>query len=249
VYKYTIGGVSMGLPFHQHLFPPVKKIVGEYNMIREGDKIAVGVSGGKDSLATLYALAHLRQMIPVSYSLHAIAVDMGWPQTQWSKVEGFCRALEIPFTIVPSQLAEILFDIRKETNPCSLCSKLRRGILNTSAKEAGCNVVALGHTSDDAIETVFLNMFYAGRIACFKPVSSLDRSNLRLIRPMLYVSEKTTRNVAQKLQLPVLANPCPANGNSKRQDVKDMLAKQVQVDKLIHNRLLSAVKDLWRSQS
>lgn len=239
----------MGLPFHQHLFPPVKKIVGEYNMISEGDKIAVGVSGGKDSLATLYTLAHLRQMIPVRYSLHAIAVDMGWPETDWSKVEGYCRALEIPFSMVPSQLAEILFDIRKETNPCSLCSKLRHGILNSSAKEAGCNVVALGHTSDDAIETVFLNMFFAGRIACFKPVSILDRSNLRLIRPLLYVSEKTTRRVAEKLQLPVIANPCPANGNSKRQAVKDMLTKLAQGDKLIHNRLLSAVKDLWKSQS
>ncbi|MGI6362612.1 MAG: tRNA 2-thiocytidine biosynthesis TtcA family protein [Bacillota bacterium] len=239
----------MGLPFHQHLFPPVKKIVGEYDMIREGDKIAVGVSGGKDSLATLYTLAHLRYIIPVRYSLHAIAVDMGWPHTDWSRVEEYCQSLAVPFTVVPSQLAEILFDIRKETNPCSLCSKLRHGILNSSAKEAGCNVVALGHTSNDAIETVFLNMFYAGRIACFKPVSILDRSNLRLIRPMLYVSENTTRRVAEKLQLPLIANPCPANGSSKRQAIKEMLERHTQGDKLAHNRLLAAVKGLWKSQS
>lgn len=239
----------MGLPFHQHLFPPVKKLVGEYDMIREGDKIAVGVSGGKDSLVTLYTLAQLRQMIPVSYSLQAIAVDMGWPGTDWSPVEGYCRSLGIPFTQVASQLAEIIFDIRQETNPCSLCAKMRRGLLNSNAKEAGCNAVALGHTSDDAIETVFLNMFYAGRIDCFKPVSNLDRTGLRLIRPMLYISEKTTRKVAEKLQLPVMANPCPANGNSKRQAIKDMLAKQTQADKLAANKLLAAVKGLWKSQS
>lgn len=239
----------MGLPFHQHLFPPVKKLVWEYDMIKNGDKIAVGVSGGKDSLVTLYTLAQLRQMIPVSYSLQAITVDMGWPGADWSPVERYCRSLSIPFTLVPSQLAEIIFDIRQETNPCSLCAKMRHGLLNSSAKEAGCNVVALGQTSDDAIETVFLNMFYAGRIACFKPVSNLDRTGLRLIRPMLYISEKTTKKVAAKLQLPVTANPCPANGSSKRQAIKDMLARHMQTDKLAANRLLAAVKDLWKSQS
>lgn len=239
----------MGVPFHQHLFPPVKKLVWEYDLIKDGDRIAVGVSGGKDSLVTLYTLAQMRQMIPVSYSLQAITVDMGWPGADWSPVEEYCRSLGIPFNLVPSQLAEIIFDVRQETNPCSLCSKMRRGLLCSHAKATGCNVMALGHTSDDAIETVFLNMFYAGRIACFNPVSILDRTGLRLIRPMLYISEKTTSRVAEKLQLPVIANPCPANGSSKRQQIKEMLARQTQTDKLAANRLLAAVRSLWKSPS
>lgn len=238
----------MGLPFHQHLFPPVKKLVGEYKMIKDGDRIAVGLSGGKDSLVTLYTLARLKSMIPVSYSLHAMAVDMGWPGVDWAPVAEYCRSLGTPFTIIPSQLAAIIFSARQETNPCSLCAKIRRGLLHSGAKGAGCNVVALGHTSTDAIETVLLNMFYAGRIDCFKPVTHLDRTGLRLIRPLLYANEKTTGYVARKLQLPVMANPCPADKNSKRQEMKNMLAQLNQSDRLVTNKLLAAVKGLWRSQ-
>ena len=238
----------MGLPFHQHLFPPVKRLVWEYDMLREGDRVAVGVSGGKDSLTTLYTLTQLRHMIPVRFSLTAIIVDMGWPGSDWTAVVRLCSEYNVPCKIVPTQIATILFELRKETNPCSLCSKLRHGALNEAARELGCNVVALGHHSDDAIETVFLNMFYAGRIACFQPVTLLDRAGLRLIRPMLYVSEKTTAQVALKLGLPVVHNPCPANGNSKRQHIKELLASQAQQDPLIPKRLLAAVKNLWAQQ-
>lgn len=237
----------MSLPFHQHLFPPVKKLVGEYSMIAAGDRIAVGLSGGKDSLVTLYTLVQLQQMIPVSYSLRPIAVDMGWPAMDWSPVLRWCDSLGLPLSVVPSQLAEIIFERRRETNPCSLCAKMRYGLLNNRAKELGCNVVALGHTGDDAIETVLLNMFYAGRIDCFKPVSELNRSGLRLIRPLAYVRERTTAAVARKLQLPVLTNPCPANDAGKRKAIKDMLAAQIKTDKLIANRLLAAVKGLWQT--
>lgn len=236
----------MALPFHQHLFPPVKKLVWEFDMLREGDQVAVGVSGGKDSLATLYTLAMLRDMIPVSYSLTAITIDMGWPGSDWTGLRRLCEQLDIPCHVVSTQIAAVLFEQRRESNPCSLCSKMRHGVLNDTAKKLGCNVVALGHHSDDAIETVFLNMFYTGRIACFAPVTELDRAGLRLIRPMLYVSEKTTARVARKLELPVSHNPCPANGKSKRQQIKDMLAQQTQQDKLIPRRLLAAVKTLWR---
>lgn len=235
----------MGLPFHQHLFPQVKKLVWEFDMLREGDRVAVGVSGGKDSLATLYTLAMLKNMIPVSYSLTAITIDMGWPKSDWTGLRHLCEKMAIPCHIVSTRIASVLFDKRQETNPCSLCSKMRHGALNDIAIELGCNVVALGHHSDDAIETVFLNMFYAGRIACFKPVTELDRTGLRLVRPMLYVSEKTTARIARKLELPVAHNPCPANGNSKRQHIKDMLATQARQDKLIPQRLLAAVKALW----
>lgn len=238
----------MGLPFHQHLFPPVKKLIWEYDMLRDGDRVAVGVSGGKDSLATLYTLAQLRRMIPVDFTLTAITIDMGWPDSDWTDIADLCNELEIPFKVVPTQIASVLFERRQETNPCSLCSKMRHGVLNETAKELGCNVVALGHHSDDAIETVFLNMFFNGRIACFQPVTMLDRVGLRMIRPMLYVSEKTTTRVARKMELPVAHNPCPANGNSKRQYIKELLADQTQQDKLIPKRLLAAVKSLWNQQ-
>lgn len=238
----------MGLPFHQHLFPPLKRIVWEYKMINDGDRVAVGLSGGKDSLVTVYALSKLKEMIPTRYALEAIAVDMGWPGTDWGPLAQYCHSLNLNFTLVPSNLAQLIFETRQETNPCSLCAKMRHGILHSAAKETGCNVVALGHTSDDAIETLLLNMFYAGRIHCFKPVSELNRNRLRLIRPLLYISEKTTTRVAAHLQLPVIPNPCPASQEGKRREVKEIIAKLAQSDKVISKRLLAAVKDFWGNQ-
>lgn len=238
----------MGLPFHQHLFPPVKKIVWEHKMIQGGDRVAVGLSGGKDSLVTLYTLVHLQEMIPSRYSLKAIAIDMGWPGVNWLPVKDYCESLNIEFTLVKSSLADIVFKARQETNPCSLCAKMRHGILHNTAKNMGCNVVALGHTSDDANETLLLNIFFSGRIHCFKPVSYLDRTGLRLIRPLLYVSEATTARVAAKMQLPVMANPCPANKESKRQEVKAVIAALAKSDKTIAKRILAAVKGFWQEQ-
>ena len=235
----------MALPFHQHLFPPAKKIIREYAMLRDGDRVAVGVSGGKDSLTTLYTLVQLRKMLPLKFELIAVTIDMGWPSSDWSGLRDFCDSLEIPFELIPTQIGPILFDIRREPNPCSLCSKMRHGALNAAAKGLSCNVVALGHHRDDAIETVFMNMFFNGRINCFDPVTTLERSQIRLIRPMLYVSEKITAEVAHKLNLPVGHNPCPANGNSKRQQIKEMLAEQTKQDKVVPKRLLTAVKTLW----
>lgn len=241
------GGVQMALPFHQHLFPPAKKIIREFDMLRNGDHVAVGVSGGKDSLVALYTLVQLQRMLPVEFSITAVSIDMGWPQGDWSAIEELCQSYQIPFKLVRSQIAQVLFEIRQESNPCSLCAKMRHGLLNDTAKELGCNVVALGHHSDDAIETVFLNMFYAGRIACFKPVTHLDRVGLRMIRPLLYVTEKTTTRVARKLELPVQNNPCPANGATKRQRIKELLAEQSRGDKAMPKRLLAAVKTLWEN--
>lgn len=239
----------MGVPFHQHLFPPVKKLIWEFDMLRDGDKVAVGVSGGKDSLTTLYTLATLRRMIPVNYSLTAITIDLGWPGMDLSPIGAYCAEQNIPFRLIKTKIAEVLFEIRQETNPCSLCAKMRHGVLNEAARAEGCNVVALGHHSNDAVETVFLNMFYNGRIACFQPVTLLDRANLRLIRPMLYVSESTIARVAKKMELPVSCNPCPANGNTKRQFIKDMLASQTHGDRVMPKRLLSAVRTLWKCPS
>ncbi|MTI94016.1 MAG: tRNA 2-thiocytidine(32) synthetase TtcA [Firmicutes bacterium] len=235
----------MGAPFHQHLFPLVKRAMRDYDMLHDGDSVAVGVSGGKDSLTTLYTLARLRRMLPIKFELHAISVDMGWPGSDWSDVAAFCRDQDVPFHLVKTEIAQVLFDLRKETNPCSLCSKLRHGALNSEAVRLGCHKVALGHHREDAVETLFLNMIYNGRIDCFKPVTWLDRRELYLIRPLVYVSENTTRRVAAKLELPVLHNPCPADGYTKRQQIKELLAAQAATDKNVPKRLLTAVKSLW----
>lgn len=214
-------------------------------MIRPGDNIAVGLSGGKDSMTALYALAMLRNILPQPFSVGAIIVDLGWPESDWSDIKEFCQRLDVPCQVVATQIGPLLFNVRKESNPCSLCAKMRHGALHEAAVAAGCNVVALGHHREDAIETVFMNMFYNGRIACFQPVAWLDRRKVRLIRPLLYVAEKTTAAAAAKYGFPLANNPCPAEGNTKRQQIKDMLRQHVADDPAIPRRLLTAVKSLW----
>lgn len=235
----------MSLPFHQHLFPKVKQALGQYHMLLPNSRVAVGVSGGKDSLTALYALALLRRNLPLSYQIAAFSVDLGFPETNWSPVQDFCRSLDVEHHLIPTQIGTLLFEVRRESNPCALCSKLRHGALNNAARSAGFDTIALGHHRDDAIETLFLNMMFNGRIACFKPVTHLDRSGLRLIRPLLLVSEKTTQMVAAKLPLPVLTNPCPVNGKTKRQQIKEMLAQQTKLDRHIPVRLATALSQLW----
>ena len=174
-------------------------------MIRPGDRVAVGVSAGKDSLTLLYALAELRRFYPVPFTLCAITVDMGFdPPADLSPIRALCQKLDVPYHVVPSDIAKVVFDIRKESNPCSLCAKMRRGALHGYASEIGCNVVALGHHFDDAVETFMLNLFFEGRIGCFSPVSYLSRRKIRLIRPLLYLPEKDIRYFAQKMDLPVV---------------------------------------------
>ncbi len=241
----TLGVIQLALPMHQHLFPKVKKIVREHNMLRTGDKVAVGVSGGKDSLTTLYALATLRGILPLRFSVMAIVVDMGWPGSDWTAVGDFCKSLDVCLKVVNTRIGPLLFEKRRETNPCALCSRMRHGALNKAAAEAGCNVVALGHHREDAIETLFMNLIYNGRIDCFKPVVDLDRSSLRLIRPMLYVAEKTCTRAAKKFSFPVQFNPCPADGNTRRQHVKELLLAESKQAPAIPRRLLTAIKSLW----
>ena len=207
----------------QKLLSQVRKCIRDYQMLSPGDRVAVGVSGGKDSLALLRLLAELRDHSAVPFELLAVTLDMGYEEMDFSPVADLCARLQIPYTLRRTQIREIVFDIRKEENPCALCAKLRRGILNETAVALGANKVALGHHYDDTVETFALSLIYEGRISCFLPVTYLDRTGLTLIRPMLYLHEKTIRNFAEREHLPVVHNPCPADKNTKREDVKALL--------------------------
>lgn len=211
----------------QRLMSLSRKAIDDYGMISEGDRIAVGVSGGKDSLTLLTALAGLRRFYPKHFSLHAITVDMGFPEAAEGlrPIEQLCRELDVPYTVVPSKIAEIIFDDRKETNPCSLCAKLRKGAFNTAAKELGCNKVAYGHHKNDMVETMFLSLIYESRLYCFSPVLYLDRMDLTVIRPLIYVDEAEIKGYAAANRLPVFKNPCPADGYTRREYVKQIIAQ------------------------
>ena len=207
----------------QKLLSQVRKCIRDYQMLSPGDRVAVGVSGGKDSLALLRLLAELRDHSAVPFELLAVTLDMGYEEMDFSPVADLCARLQVPYTLRRTQIREIVFDMRKEENPCALCAKLRRGILNETAVALGANKVALGHHYDDTVETFALSLIYEGRISCFLPVTYLDRTGLTLIRPMLYLHEKTIRNFAEREHLPVVHNPCPADKNTKREDVKALL--------------------------
>ena len=205
----------------QYIYSKIRRCASDYNMIPPGARVAVGVSGGKDSLLLLAGLAGLRRFWPGGFELEAITLDMGMKGMDLSPVERFCENLDVPLTIIKTQIAEIVFDIRKESHPCSLCAKMRRGALHQAAIERNCRIVALGHHMDDAIETFMLSLLYEGRLSCFRPVTYLDRQDITLIRPLLYIEESDV--LARVSQLPVVHNPCPANGHTKRQEVKERL--------------------------
>jgi len=196
-------------------------------MIAPGDRIAVGVSGGKDSLTLLLALARLREFYPAAFTLEAFTLDMGHADgcdgIDFGPVADFCRDLDVPFTLIPSEIQHIIFDIRKEKNPCSLCAKMRRGALHDTLVKRGIAKIALGHHHDDAVETFFLSLFYEGRLSCFQPVTYLDRTGITQIRPLLYCGEALIRSAAARARLPVVSNPCPADGDTKREEIKTLV--------------------------
>ncbi len=207
----------------QHILGLVRRCVEDYHMIDPGETVAVGVSGGKDSLLTLAALAQLRRFYPVPFNVHAITLETGTPGMSFDAVADLCRDLKVPYTRISVPVYQIVFEERKEKNPCSLCAKLRRGSLNTALKDLGISKIALGHHFDDAVETMLMNLLFEGRIGCFQPVTYLDRSGITQIRPLLYCHEDEVRRAAAKLKLPVVQNPCPANGSTRRQEVKELL--------------------------
>ncbi|NLL71444.1 MAG: tRNA 2-thiocytidine(32) synthetase TtcA [Epulopiscium sp.] len=218
-----------------------RKAVDKYQMIQEGDRIAVGVSGGKDSLALLKALKGLQRFYPRSFELEAITVDMGFPGMDLSPIQKLCDSLEIRYTIPKTDIAEIIFEERKEKNPCSLCAKMRKGVLHDTALQLGCNKIALGHHKDDVVETLFLCLFFESRIHTFAPVTYLDRKQLYSIRPLIYIPEKDIIDFAQKENLPVVKNPCTANGHTKREYMKSLIKKLNEENPGLTNRLFKAI--------
>lgn len=220
----------------------VRRAADDYEMIREGDRIAVGVSAGKDSLALLCALAEMRRFYPKKYELVAITVDMGFAGADFSAIAALCERLDVPYRVVKTEISTVIFDVRKEKNPCSLCAKMRRGALHNAAKEMGCNAVALGHHFDDVVDTFLLNLFFEGRIGCFQPVTYLSRTELRLIRPLIYMPEKDVRYFAGKERLPVIKSPCPADGNTERAEVKKLLSELERKYKGLRYRLFGAIQ-------
>ena len=206
----------------QKLMGLMRRCVEDYQMIQPGDKIAVGVSGGKDSLALLVLLAGLRGYYTNPFTLEAVTIDMGLGM-DFSQVAALCDKLEVPYTQVHTEIGPIIFDYRKEKNPCSMCAKMRRGALNNAILELGCNKVALGHHYDDAVETFIMSLLFEGRISCFQPVNYLDKTGVTQIRPMLYIPEKTLDNFAARMALPVLVNRCPADKHTKREEVKELV--------------------------
>lgn len=192
-------------------------------MIAPGDRIAVGVSGGKDSMTLLAVLARLRTFYPDPFELEAISVDMGVPGMDLSPVADYCASIGVPYTRLPTEINHIIFDLRGEKNPCALCAKMRRGALHDAMAERGLNKIALGHHYDDAVETFFLSLFYEGRLSCFQPVTYLDRTGVTQIRPLLYCTEGMIRGAAQRNNLPIVENPCPANGYTRRQEIKELV--------------------------
>lgn len=209
----------------QQLLSFTRKAIDDYQMIQEGDKIAVGISGGKDSLTLLYALAHLKIFYPKKFNIVAITVDLGWKNFDLDKIHQLCEHLKVEYIVVDTDIAEIVFNQRKETNPCSLCAKMRKGALNEKIKELGCNKVAYGHHKDDLVETMLLSLIFEGRFHCFSPVTYLDRMDLTVIRPLMYVKEADVIGFRNKMDLPVAKSPCPMDGYTKREYAKDLVKK------------------------
>ena len=208
----------------QRILSLTRKCIAEYKMIEEGDVIAVGISGGKDSMLMLLALSELRRFYTASFDIVAITVDPEPGKADYSEISEFCARHHIRYSIIKSDIFDVVFNIRKEGNPCSLCAKMRRGLLNDEAKRLGCNKIALGHNFNDAVETFLMSQIFEVRISCFSPVTHLDRMGLWQIRPLLYLTEPVIRGAVKRFGLPVVKSPCPANGNTKRQEIKEHIS-------------------------
>ena len=221
----------------------VRKAVEDYDMIQDGDRVAVGVSGGKDSLVLLGALANLSRYYPKKFSVIGLTVDMGYG-LDYTEIKKYCESFGAEHKVKYTNIKEIVFDERKELNPCSLCAKMRSGALNDFAIENGCTRVALGHHNEDVLETFFLSLMYEGRINCFPPVTYMDKTDLYRIRPLIYVREGDIKGAVRRLGVPVLHNPCPANGNTKRKEMKDLIARlNKEMNPGLKKRLFTAIKN------
>ena len=226
----------------QKILGYMRKAIDEYNMIEDGDKIAVALSGGKDSTTMLMGFKNLQRFYPKKFEIIGVTINPGFEFFDSSILKNLCDSLDVPFFEEFSHTKEIFFDIRNEKNPCSLCANLRRGILNSVAIREGCNKIALGHNEDDVLETFFLNLLYAGNINTFAPVSYMDRSKITLIRPLIYAPEKYIKNFAKRNNIKLMQKCCPMDGVSKREDMKSLIKNFQKEIPTIRANLYGAIK-------
>ena len=226
----------------QRILSHMRKAIEDYKMIEENDKIAICLSGGKDSITMLHAFKALQRFYPKKFDIIAISINPGFEHFDTNLLQKMCDKLEIPLFIENSHAQEIVFDIRKEKNPCSLCANLRRGVINSIAVREGCNKIALGHNEDDVLETFLLNLFYTGSIGTFSPVSYMDRTGITLIRPLIYTPEKETKRFVKKNNLNVMSKVWPMDGTSKREDMKQMIFSLQKDIPMIRANLFGAIR-------
>lgn len=225
----------------QRLLSALRRAIQDYRMIAANDTVAVGLSGGKDSLALLTLLADLRHFYPQPYTLHAFTVAMGLPGEDHGPLAALCERLAVPYTVIPTDIAEIVFERRREPNPCSLCARMRRGALTAAAEAAGCQRLALGHHQDDAVETFMMNLFFEGRIGCFSPVTALDGRAVTVIRPLIYARESDVERYVHAASLPVIPSLCPENCQTEREHMKRLLADWEREHRGLRHRLFHAI--------
>ena len=225
----------------QQLLSYVRRAIDDYHMIEEGDKIAVGISGGKDSLTLLYALNGLKRFYPKKFEICAITIDLGFDNLNLEKIVEMCEELNVEYKIVKTDIGKIVFKDRKEDNPCSLCAKMRKGALNEAIKEMGCNKVAYAHHKDDVVETMLLSLIFEGRFHTFSPVTYLDRMEVTVIRPLIYVDEADVIGFVHKNNLPVVKSPCPADGYTKREYAGELLKQLNQENPGVKSRMFTAI--------
>lgn len=225
----------------QQLYSYTRKAIEDFHMIEDNDVIAIGISGGKDSLALLYSLAGLRKFYPKKFTLMAVTVDLGFENLNLSKVYDLCKELDVPYEVIKTDIADIVFHQRNESSPCSLCAKMRKGALNDAMKKHGCNKVAYAHHKDDVVDTMMLSLLYEGRFHCFAPVTYLDRSEITVIRPLIYVKEQDVIGFVNKYEVPVVKSPCPMDKNTKREEVKDLIRQISTNNPNVRDKMFTAV--------
>ena len=226
----------------QRLMSQTRKAIDVYELIEENDKIAIGISGGKDSLALLYAMNGLKKYYPKKFTIYAVTVDLGFDNIDFGKIREICNSLDIPYECIKTEISTIVFHERNETNPCSLCAKMRKGALNVRMKELGCNKIAYAHHKDDVINTMLLSLFYGGRFHTFSPKTYMDDVNLTVIRPFVFTYEADIIGFINKYNVPVLKSPCPVDGHTKREYTKQLLKQIAKENPGVKERIFSAIK-------
>lgn len=227
----------------QQLMSLARQAIDDYHMIGNGDQIAVGISGGKDSLTLLYALHGLMRFYPQRFTLCAVTVDLGFDNLHLEQIKQLCDELNIPYHIVRTEIAQIVFETRKESNPCSLCAKMRKGALNEAMLAAGCNKIAYAHHKDDVIETMMMSLLYEGRLHTFQPVTHLDRTGITVIRPLIYLNEADIIGFVRKNHVPVVKSPCPVDGHTRREYIKQLIRNLNLENPGVKERMFTAVQN------